>query len=77
MEPTNLIQVKKTKNILMFHSLETGDVIIQLIDNEGTIANQMTIPGNKVKYVKHGFEVDGRRFYKLKKHESKSKTQGR
>jgi len=59
-----LIQVKDTKRIDIYHELDTGNVLIELKDDEGTIVNRLTIPNNNVFSVLRGLISDRQRFHR-------------
>lgn len=60
------IQIKDTKFIKMFHLVNSGDVVIQLVDTQGTIANQLTIPHQNIYSVIRGLLTDRQRFQRVK-----------
>lgn len=47
----------------MYHALGSGNVVIELIDDKGKIANMITIPSASVFSVVRGLLSDRQRFY--------------
>jgi len=57
-----LVQVKNTKRVDMYYC--AGDISIELKDNEGKIANRLTIPKSNVWSVIRGLISSQQRFYR-------------
>lgn len=61
----NLIRIKNTKRIKMYHVVETGDVIIKLMNGD-TVEKTLTIPERNIYSVIRGLLSDRQRFHRRK-----------
>ena len=61
-----LIQIKKTKSVLMYYDEVNNEIILNMIKDNGAIYDVL-IPISKAFQVKRGLESAVQRFYRKKK----------
>jgi hypothetical protein len=63
-QTTELIEIKKTKSVAMFHDPDRGGLQIYMDTGDGWINDSMFIPANKVFQVQRGITSYLARFYR-------------
>lgn len=64
MNTQDWIQTKNTKRLNLYHVVETGDAVVEIVDDKGVIVNRLTIPKRNIFSLIRGLLSNVQRFYR-------------